>query len=186
MLMFYFIVVLMWKGLYNFHVSFWNLGGWEWRYRTRLKKWCWRPVPAFQAGNEHRVDCVNVSVHTCVFLHVCLWGSKVQEVHGRPPTARNAEQMFSTFHVRINPVMWTTKKQPFLIQHSLFQHKTTHCSVLTALIVISARRPFQSDSVLSVFLSHPLSSLRACTPLFHFLKYKPVPDIELLLKFTQW
>lgn len=105
-----------------------------------------------------------MSVYTCVFLHVC----NVQEVHGRPPTACNAQQMFSTFHVHINPAMWTTKKQPFPIQLSLFQHKSTHFSVLTALIVISARQPFQSNSALSIFHSHPLSSLRACTPLFHF------------------
>lgn len=65
MLMIYFILVLMWKGLYNFHLTFRNLGGWEWRYRTRLKKWCCGPGPAFQAGNEHRVDCVFFCTCVC-------------------------------------------------------------------------------------------------------------------------
>lgn len=104
-------------------------------------------------------------------------------MHGRPPTARNAQQMFSTFHVRINPVMWTTKKQPFPTQLFLFQYKTSR--FLTALIVISARRPFQSNNTHSIFLSHPLSSLRACASLFLSLKNKLVPAIELLLNSLQ-
>lgn len=173
--MFYCIIVLMWKRLYNLRVGGW--GGGSEGIERESRNW-----PHFPGRKWAPCGLCK----SCDFWHVCLWGSKAQEVHGRPPTARNAQQMFSTFHVRINPVMWTTKKQSFPIQLSLFQHKTTHCSILTTLIVISARRQFQSNSVLSIFLSLPLISLCVYTPLFHYLKYKPVPAIELLLKFAQW